>query len=410
MALWRRGGSYWTDFSIDGTRFRLPLGTSDRREAKGLEKDKIKQAMEGRIQPRAVPLSKLLLKDAIGQYLADKKPRVAANTWISEKERLNQVQKHMGGIVVRRITSATINLYIAQRLELGKSGKTINLDIGALRRLMKKAGVWQRLGDSITLLPQRSSIGRALEEEEKTRLLDVAAKSKRWVWAKLAAILALNTTMRSCEIRGLRWKHLDFLNKTLTIRRETTKSDAGERNLPLNADAFEAILELRKLSKLLFGDDLQPQWYVFPSYEGFASPNPNKPMRGWRTAWRHLTHAVECPKCRKLQQPSDSCLNQKCRTNIHSLKSSLAGLRFHDLRHTSITMVAESQASDSTLMAIAGHVSRKMLEHYSHIRMDAKRAALDTLCPGTKAGQISATGTVTSQNHVTSEHGENLSN
>lgn len=30
-------------------------------------------------------------------------------------------------------------------------------------------------------------------------------------------------------------------------------------------------------------------------------------------------------------------------------------------------------------MAIAGHVSRKMPEHYSHIRMEAKRVALDAI-------------------------------
>jgi hypothetical protein len=30
-------------------------------------------------------------------------------------------------------------------------------------------------------------------------------------------------------------------------------------------------------------------------------------------------------------------------------------------------------------MAIAGHVSPKMLDHYSHVRMQAKRAALDSL-------------------------------
>lgn len=30
-------------------------------------------------------------------------------------------------------------------------------------------------------------------------------------------------------------------------------------------------------------------------------------------------------------------------------------------------------------MSIAGHLSRKMLEHYSHIRMEAKRAALDAI-------------------------------
>jgi hypothetical protein len=30
-------------------------------------------------------------------------------------------------------------------------------------------------------------------------------------------------------------------------------------------------------------------------------------------------------------------------------------------------------------MAIAGHVSPKMLAHYSHVRMEAKRRALDSL-------------------------------
>ena len=30
-------------------------------------------------------------------------------------------------------------------------------------------------------------------------------------------------------------------------------------------------------------------------------------------------------------------------------------------------------------MAIADHVSRKMIEHYSHIRLEAKRTALDAI-------------------------------
>ncbi len=38
-------------------------------------------------------------------------------------------------------------------------------------------------------------------------------------------------------------------------------------------------------------------------------------------------------------------------------------------------------------MSISGHLSRKMLEHYSHIRMAAKRAALDAIVqPGFDGG------------------------
>ena len=54
----------------------------------------------------------------------------------------------------------------------------------------------------------------------------------------------------------------------------------------------------------------------------------------------------------------------------------LKGLRFHDLRHQAITELGESGLSDQTIMSIAGHVSREMLDHYSHIRLKAKRRAL----------------------------------
>jgi integrase len=57
----------------------------------------------------------------------------------------------------------------------------------------------------------------------------------------------------------------------------------------------------------------------------------------------------------------------------------IIGFRFHDCRHHAVTELAESQASDSTIMAFAGHVSRKMLEHYSHLRQDAKREAVNFL-------------------------------
>jgi hypothetical protein len=41
--------------------------------------------------------------------------------------------------------------------------------------------------------------------------------------------------------------------------------------------------------------------------------------------------------------------------------------------------LAESLASDQTIMAIAGHVSAKMLAHYSHVRLEAKRNALEVI-------------------------------
>lgn len=49
--------------------------------------------------------------------------------------------------------------------------------------------------------------------------------------------------------------------------------------------------------------------------------------------------------------------------------------------------MAETGASDATMMALAGHKSRRMLEHYSPVRMDAKRAVLDKLESGLMGGR-----------------------
>ena len=68
-----------------------------------------------------------------------------------------------------------------------------------------------------------------------------------------------------------------------------------------------------------------------------------------------------------------------CKADTKEVKSPFHGFRFHDLRHQAITELAESKASDQTIMGIAGHVSKKMLQHYSHVRLEAKRNALDAL-------------------------------
>ena len=53
--------------------------------------------------------------------------------------------------------------------------------------------------------------------------------------------------------------------------------------------------------------------------------------------------------------------------------------------------LAENGTSDSTIMAIAGHVSRRMLERYSHVRMEAKRTAMEALAVSTRTKSYDTT-------------------
>jgi integrase len=128
---------------------------------------------------------------------------------------------------------------------------------------------------------------------------------------------------------------------------EKSKTEKGKRTIPLNASALDVLIEMHHRAQSLEG--AQPDHYVFPSCE-HGHFDPTKPQKTWRTSWRRLTK-----------------------------EAGLKGLRFHDLRHHAITELAESLASDQVIQSIAGHMSRRMLDHYSHIRMDAKRNALDAL-------------------------------
>ncbi|MGB6941524.1 MAG: hypothetical protein WBE37_03860 [Bryobacteraceae bacterium] len=44
--------------------------------------------------------------------------------------------------------------------------------------------------------------------------------------------------------------------------------------------------------------------------------------------------------------------------------------------------MAEAGASDATITAVAGYLDRAMMEHYSHVRMAAKRDVLQKLETG----------------------------
>jgi len=394
MALYKRGKTWHTDFTVNGERFRQSLETGDWREAQAEEKKLIAQATEGRLANSTKQFSKLNITEAIERYLEDRAAHVQPRSKRSESDHAKPLREYFGSLPLARIDTDAILAYIRHRKSKALSNTTINMEIGILRRVLKRAKRWHFVADDVPHLPERRDIGRALRPEEKLHLLKLAQLKPEWETAYLASVLALNTTMRGCEIKQLRWRDIDLMDQSLTIRR--SKTLAGERVIPLNASAYNAILRLRERAQKLFGSDLQPDWYVFPSSEGYSKPDPTKPMSGWRSAWRTFTRAVECPKCGKLQNPSKICSNVECQADIEKLKSSTSGLRFHDLRHHAITELAESQASDRTIMSIAGHVSQRMLAHYSHIRIEAKRKALDALAVGVKAGSY-----VT--NHVTKQ-------
>ena len=379
MSLYKRGKTWWTDFSVNGQRYRTSVRTTDWRVAQTNEKELIAQSANGKLTVATQQFSRLAFGMAVERYLEGRKLELSPRSLNKERQLLTRPSQYFGATPLHRITSEMLLTYREQRAIKRTSPSFINMEMGAVRRILKRAKRWQLVADDLKPLKERRQIGRALTPDEKHRLLKLAESKPEWQNVRLAQTIALNTTMRGCEIKGLRWADVDLINRTLTIRRTTTKTDAGERLIPLNTNAMAAILELYRRAQLNGGAG--PGHYIFPACEN-GRIDPTRPQATWRTAWRRLTRAIVCPECGELQGPGNVCKNDKCKADIKGLKSSTAGFRFHDLRHHAITELAESQASDQTVMAIAGHVSPKMLAHYSHVRMDAKREALDALSEG----------------------------
>src|SRR5215472_15514735 len=59
-----------------------------------------------------------------------------------------------------------------------------------------------------------------LTHQAGMRLLKTASQKPEWETAYLATVLAVGTTARGCELRGLRWADVNLIDRTVTLASE----------------------------------------------------------------------------------------------------------------------------------------------------------------------------------------------
>jgi len=339
MSLYRRGDVWWYKFRFAGQMIRETSKSESKTVAKDAERARRRQLEErfNGVKKRSLPPT---FERAAKEWMESRGHRVADNTQSVARGALKHLLPCFGAKLLCDIDLRDIENYQRDRLQSGAEGRTTNIEVSTLRQVLKANDMWQPFAGKVHMLRERSDVAKALTPEQECALL--RATAERDSACHTATVLALNTAMRKDEIRLLRWEQVDLEERTLTVGRSKTEAGAG-RLITLNPPAFEALV--RWASRF---PGTQPDHYVFPWCES-RQIDATRPTKGWRTAWRN------------------------------ALKGAGFHCRFHDLRHTCITKLAESQTSDMTIMSIAGHVSKKMLERYSHIRVAAKRAALDAI-------------------------------
>ena len=347
MALFKHGDTWWYEFLFARRRVRESAKTTSKTIAKLAEQKRRRELEQGFNGMEDKRDERIRTVKELGQaYLHDYGLRHRSVNFAVYA--VGNVLRHLGELMAFDVTEQTVIEFQTARLKESAAPKTINEEVGFFLRLMGEQGDVIRVRlrrRKILKLAVRNQIGRAFSPEEKEALL-AAAKTARSPSIYPALMLALNAGMRDAEIRGLQWGRLDLSRAFLTVG--DSKTAAGEgRTIPLNSDLLPAMLEYSKWYTKRFGT-IQPEWYVF----AFGKPRPADPTRPivtLSTSWNNV---------RK--------------------KAKVLG-RWHDNRHTLITDLAESGAGDETIRNIAGHVSRQMLKRYSHIRMEAKRTALEAI-------------------------------
>jgi integrase len=304
---------------------------------------------------------------SIKEHCAPKVFSVASKNWLEasktnwiasnyriESINLGHLAPHFGRKLLVDISGDDISRYQAVRKEEGASPRTVNMEIGTLRAILRKHRAWANIQPDVRMLKTRGEIGRALSADEQHRLL-TACKKVRSRSLYPAVLLSLHTGLRNAELRLLRWRLIDFLEKQLVVGKSKTAGGEG-RVIPLSETAFNVLQEWRREFP-----DASPSHYVFPTeryglagedgyLEGKVVPyaiDPTKPIGSWKVAWTAARTAAR------------------------------VDFRWPDMRHTFVSRLAESQASTSPIISLSVHLSRKMMERYSHTRAEAKRSAIE---------------------------------
>ncbi|MFJ2649658.1 tyrosine-type recombinase/integrase [Streptomyces sp. NPDC087420] len=173
--------------------------------------------------------------------------------------------------------------------------------------------------------------------------------------------LALHTGLRKGELLGLHWEDLNLDAGTAAIRRTLQRtSTGGLTTLPTQTRASERRIALptRCAQSLKLHHEQQ-----------------QREREATGTAWQHSGHVFTTPQ----GGPVDP--TNLTRTFITLLrKAGLRRIRFHDLRHSTATLLLEQGVELVVIKELLGHAHIGVTATvYAHVRLRLQRNAIDTL-------------------------------
>jgi integrase len=269
-------------------------------------------------------LGTLTLHKLVLEFLGD--PEIQRLRYFDDLHRLLAwFVNHYGGMRALELNVLTLR-EAREKLHRGRSNATANRYLSAMR----SAWNWGRAAGLIPqdqIWPQRLMFTepkgrtRFLTDDELKRLFTAAGKHSPRMLAAITVSVA--TGLRQGELLRLDWSDIDFAKRTVRVR--ISKNDDA-RTVYLPDSAAEALQELKRSSKVV-------------GAAVFASPTGARLNKGQLDArWKRIRKAA-----------------------------GLANFRWHDLRHTAASFLAQNGASLLEIGAVLGHRSPSVTARYSHM-------------------------------------------
>lgn len=283
-------------------------------------------------------------------WLRDRQDEIAPKTKEQYELYIRTLGKFFDQLTLSSIHIGHIDEYAAERLE-SVGASLVRHEINTLAQVMDRAGLWTEIAKFYKPPKlKKSKAGKAIAPEQEERLLAVAASHPRWKVAYWGWLISRTTTAGPGEITHLHLNDVDLGEKGTLHIRDGIKNDYRERYVTLNETSRWAVGQMLKryyriVKKLGINPD--PEHYILPGRRRGSRYDPTLAMGSWKKAWQALR-----------------------------AKADLENVRAYDGRHLAITALLEDkEVPERVVIDMAGHVSKRMLNEYSHIRLDPKRAA-----------------------------------
>jgi integrase len=276
-----------------------------------------------------------------------------ASTLHREKSARRNWLKHLGEIRLNEITRAHLNGYMAARQGAGKKPRTVNLDMIALRNVLKRAiddGLLKALPMENLRPLKVDQCKRSLLTPAQLKILYLAAASLPMSGQMLADVLRLMSASgaRIAETLRLRWSDVDFQQRQITVG-----SDGLAKNRKHRVVDFNSVLEAHLQD--MFQRRTQDSVWLFPSPRGGEL---DVPLVNFNKALRSA--------CEKAKLPD---------------------FGFHDCRHYFISHCVMAGIDYMTIARWVGHQDGGVLigKVYGHLSNEhAQRQAQKLVLPATE--------------------------